>query len=205
VALAVPFWPRVASLSRPSGPLLLAALATPLSTDRSSARQQVRTALCAMLGQHLNRPAADIQLRSQPGQPLRLADDDATIRLSVSHEPGLSLAAVSIGSLIGIDLLHLPAQPEWQAEIDRLAYDYLGPEDAARLAATPSLERAQRFAELWTQQEARLKCLGRALEEWSPALATELARCQVQPLVLPAPYVGSVATAEFRVGGNPAA
>ena len=204
-ALAVPFWPDAASLPLAGGKIILSALETPLSTDRSSARRQVRAALCTLLGPQLNRPAADIQLLSQPGQPLRLADDNHAINLSVSHEPGLSLLAVGFASRIGIDLLRQPAQPEWQDEIDRLARDYLGPDSAAQLAATRNKERPRRFAELWTQQEARLKCLGLALEEWSPALAATLAACQTLPLQLPAPYIGSVALAPIKAGGNPAA
>lgn len=202
-ALAVPLSPAVASLPRPTGPLLLSALPTALSTDRSSARQQVRIALCAMLGQQLGRPAAAIRLLSHPGQPLRMAGENHAVSLSVSHEPGLSLVAASFGSALGIDLLRLPAKPEWQDEIGRLASDYLGPECATRLAATPDGDRPGLFAELWTQQEARLKCLGRALEEWSPALAASVAGCTVLPLALPTPYVGSVALAPIRAGGNP--
>lgn len=203
--LAVPYWPAVARTSLSGGRLLVTALETPHTTDRSEARRQVRTVLRELLAGQLACPAADIRLLSVPGQALRLAGAHHAISLSVSHEPGMSLAAMFRGGRVGVDLMRVPGDSEWQHEIDCLANDYLGPENAARLAAIPAAGRATTFAESWTGLEARLKCQGLGLVEWSPALESVIAGCQVLPLKLPAPYVGSLVVAPVRGGGNPGA
>ena len=166
--------------------LLIVGIDTPDMPIRDTARRLVRDALREILG--------DVELVSAPGQPIRLAQPDSTISISVSHENGLSLLAVRRSGPVGIDLLRIPDGPDWQAQMPRLALDYLGPKIAERIAGLPHEKQMTQFAQAWTEHEARLKCRGRALEEWSTALEQLLSPCHVQQLALPAGYVGAMAS-----------
>ena len=89
---------------------------------------------------------------------------------------------------MGVDLQHrldrddLPA-----AELQRIATLYLGPDFWPNRppALVDLCNRAIyniAFIKLWVAHEARLKCLGEALQEWSPALQARLTACVAQPL-----------------------
>ena len=177
-------------LPAPSADLLLAAVDTPKTANRTAARQLVREALRQLLAAHL---AGPVQLIEQPGQPLRLAPPHTGIGLSVSHEVGLSLLAIHFAGPVGIDLLALTQLSGNPEEITRLAHDYLG----------ESGHTATSLAMAWTRLEAALKCLGKPLQEWQAGQATALAACQTYELALPTGYVGSVAT--LRAVESPAA
>jgi 4'-phosphopantetheinyl transferase len=179
---SVSHWP--ASFD-PAPDLLIVAIDTPDTPIRDSARQLVRSVLREILG--------DVELISIPGQPIRLARPDSLLGISVSHEIGLSLLAVRRSGPVGVDLLQLPDTPDWQPQMTTLASDYLGPDSARRIAEQPAHEGSVQFARDWTAHEARLKCLGLGLSEWSAALEKDLSRCRVQELDLPASYVGAVA------------
>lgn len=166
--------------------LLVVAVDTPDTPIRDAARQQVRAVLREILG--------DVELVSCPGQPIRLTGQDNPPGISVSHESGLSLLAIHRSGPVGIDLLKLPDSPDWQAQMPRLALDYLGPKIAQRIAILPHEEQMTQFAQAWTEHEASLKCQGLALEEWSAALEKKLQPCHVQQLALPTGYVGAIAT-----------
>lgn len=152
---------------------------------RDAARQQVRQVLRELLG--------DEELISQPGQAIRLASQGSKTGISVSHEAGLSLVAVNYAGPVGIDLMRPLDSADWLAQIPAVAHDYLGPQIAQRLANFPVTEQTYRFAEFWTQHEARLKCFGLGLVEWQAALAQRLSACHVEQLVLPCGYIGAVA------------
>lgn len=190
--LAVLRWPAAFDKAQD---LLIVAVDTPHRPIRDAARQLVRSVLREILG--------DVELISIPGQPLRLARPDSPVGMSVSHESGLSLLAVHFSGPVGIDLLRVPDSPDWQAEIPTLASDYLGPKSARRIAELPRQAQIAHFAQAWTEHEARLKCRGAALEEWSAAQEEPLSPCCVQQLALPAGYIGAVAT--LKAAGSPAA
>jgi 4'-phosphopantetheinyl transferase len=175
-------WP---SSFAPEQELLIVAVDTPDSPIRDTARQLVRSVLLEILG--------DVELIAISGQPIRLARTDSPLGISVSHESGLSLLAIHRSGPVGIDVLNIPENPDWLAEIPTLASDYLSPQVARRIARLPAREQAAQFARDWTTQEARLKCLGLGLEEWSAVLEKNLSQCRVQELDLPAGYVGAVA------------
>jgi len=186
---AVLRWPATVDKAQE---LLIVAVDTPDTPIRDSARRLVRAVLRQILG--------EVELISTPGQPIRLARPDSRLGISISHENGLSLLAIHRSGPVGIDLLNIAGAPDWQAEISTLAIDYLGPASARSIAGlSPSAQMAA-FAQAWTAHEARLKCRGLALEEWSAALAAQLSPCCVQQLALPAGYVGAVAT--LKVGGS---
>lgn len=169
-------------------------LTLPDTLSRPLARECVRVAVRQALAACLEQPVAAIELLARPGYPLTLAAPPIPISLSISHAPGLSVAAIHRGGDIGIDLMRVSADegslPDWA----RVAQDYLGPPARHRLAEAQPSRRAYLFAQEWTQLEAGLKCLGLALTEWTPALAQRLASCRVVALALPDNYCGAVAT-----------
>jgi len=181
-ALTVLRWP--ASVD-PTQELLVVAIDTPDTPIRDTARQLVRTVLREILG--------DVELVSAPGQPIRLARPDSPLSISVSHETGLSVLAIRRSGPVGIDLLRLPDNPDWKAQIPVLARDYLGPQIAQRIAHLPPAEQMAHFARAWAEHEASLKCRGLPLEEWSPALVEKLSPCRVRQLVMPTGYIGAIA------------
>lgn len=175
-------------------------VATPVTTDRIDARALVRNALRQTLGAFLGQPAASIALVSQPGRAI--AVDAAPVRLgvSVSHAPGLSLAALARGAHIGVDVMRRQDGVEAHADWLRVARDYLGPQAAARLQATSTAACPVAFVLAWTQLEAGLKCLGLALTEWSPQLGAQLATCQVWTLDFAHSPAGALATSGHFLG-----
>lgn len=166
--------------------LLIVTIDTPNTSVRDTARRLVRGVLREILG--------EVELVSVPGKAIRLAGSDGPIGISVSHENGLSILAVNFSGPVGIDLLRIPDDPDWEAQIPALACDYLGPTLARQLNDLAPEERLANFAHAWTGHEARLKCRGMALTEWSSGLETSLKECLAHPLALPSGYVGAVAT-----------
>ena len=168
-------------------------LVTPETTLRHAARARVRSAFQDVLGALLYRPAASIALISQPGQAILLDLPETRIGLSVSHAPGLTVAAIRVGGAIGIDLIRIEPGvaelPDWE----RVAQDYLGPQSCRQLATLPPAQRAAAFAQAWTRWEAGLKCLGLGLTEWTPALESRLASCVVRALAVPDHYGAAMA------------
>jgi 4'-phosphopantetheinyl transferase len=162
---------------------------------RQDVRAKIRLALSELLGSVLACPAQQINLKHVPGQApgkdLALTLAGHPIALSISHEQGLSVAAVSIGKhhAIGIDLVRIDQQMEWQS----VAELYLGLQASAEISAYPAPEQAIHFARLWSGLEAKLKSHQRALTEWTPQLAQDLADCQTMQLDLPSGYAGTLA------------
>lgn len=194
-APAVLHWPQDSAgvqdaLQR--GQTVVLCITQPPGTMRPAARASVRLALRAALGAWLNCPATAVVLHSSPGTSLRLYHPAHHVSLSVSHEEGLSLAAIAPGCAVGVDLLATTALPD-SAECLRLAQDYLGPDATQQLAARPESQRAVAFARAWASWEAQLKCAGMGLIEWTPGLEEALHMQVVQALPLPVPYCGTVA------------
>ena len=175
-------------------------LATDGGCSRSEARAQIRLAVRQVLARLLALSPQQIVLTSTPGQApviviegVQRQDNSCGIGLSISHEAGLSLAAINLHGPIGVDLMRVPqasAQDNW-SDLLLLARDYLGPACAARLAGVAPQLRRTAFASAWTAHEASLKCRGLGLAEWCAALP--LVVLQIAALDLPAPFIGSVA------------
>ena len=165
---------------------------TPLTAHRTDARHAIRHAVQHMLAAFLDCPAASVVLPSRPGQaPQVVAPGAEHVHLSISHLPSLSVAAISLRGPVGVDVMAVDTQslPDW-ADV---AHDYLGPLAAKVLQHTPPHERSAAFANTWTALEARLKCLGLGLTEWTPGLAARLQGCTVISLTLPAGSCGVLA------------
>ena len=171
--------------------LLVISVVTPDSPVRHVARMQLRTAVREVLGLQLDCAPDSIVLASRPGQAIRvdLPRHGIGIGLSVSHEAGLSVAAIHRCGPVGIDILRLPQEFDWQP----VARDYLGPQVLARMAALPTDQQPPAFAHEWTRLEAGLKCLGVGLQEWNPSLEKRLKSCRLARLKLPAGLFGAVA------------
>ena len=171
--------------------LLVISVVTPDSTLRDTARAQMRDALREVLSLQLGCAPESVVLQSIPGQPLRVEQPGhgQNIGLSISHEAGLSVAALRRNGPVGVDILRIAPAFDWQA----VACDYLGPQAVRRIASLPDPEQLLAFAREWTRLEAGLKCLGLGLQEWNPALRQRLENCRVIELELPSELCGSVA------------
>ena len=191
--LPVHFWPDTAPLWIDG--VCVIAVRTERGQQRERPRQQIRLAVRAVLAERLGIAPAAIHLPDAAGRAPRIVFDDAgakaaeriapadDIGYSISHESGLSVAAINLYGAIGIDLLQVQEIADWQT----VARDYLGPEIAQILAALAPSERASALANAWTAREAAFKCLGLALQEWTPAALP----CQTAELMLPQGYAGS--------------
>lgn len=160
--------------------------AIPPAADRDEARALVRQ----LLRQHAG-PALAHRLDARP------ADQRGGQPVSVSHDGRLSLIAWCHTGRLGVDLVDLASLADARpGELQDTARCYLGPDAAQALglatnaptatgrgSADPAAQHTPhalrlRFAAAWATQEARLKCLGLALDEWSPARS---ARLDAQP------------------------
>lgn len=190
--LTVYDWPAAANCIKPDRGVLVLAVRTPLTMPRAEARQKIREALLEVLAAQLACSPAEIELFSQAGQALQLLWPERNIGLSVSHEPGMSLAAINMNGPVGVDVMATNSTPATN-EIYTLAADYLGCRIAEHLARLPSEQHSKSFSEAWTELEARLKCRGEPLAEWAPAKEQWLAACTSRTLQTPDGYVGTVA------------
>jgi 4'-phosphopantetheinyl transferase len=160
---------------------------------RAQIRMQLRVALTDVLSTFLECVPEDIDLTHTPGQApkrnLCLSMPEIQIGISISHEQGLSIAAIYLDDDVGADLVLIDTQIEWQA----VAELYLGAQLSAEIAKIPALQQAAYFLLQWASFEARLKCCQHALTEWSPELERALNFCAVQELDLPRGYAGVLA------------
>ncbi len=169
-------WPG--TLVVPMSGLLVISLPTTPGDDRTQARKQIRQALREILGTLLPQP----ELIDVVGHALRVKD--SAIKLSVSHAPGLSVAAINLYGGVGVDLMQVDKEADFLPDWQRVAHDYLGPAAASRITG------AYEFAQAWTQREAQLKCCGLGITEWEAS--QELQYGDALMLALPHGYVGSV-------------
>ena len=152
---------------------------------RTEARQRIRAAVRAAAAQWLKMDIESISVESMPGQPPRLLLAGRAAGLSLTHDEGISLAAVHLHGAVGIDVMRVQDIPDWF----NLARDYLGPQAADALAACPDAQRPLRLAQAWTAREAALKHAGLPLAEWNETAPA----CRLHALALAAPYVATLA------------
>ena len=144
------------------------ALALPGQNPRPAARAQLRLLLAGYLGLAPDQLALSLE----PGRAPRLEQRwrGQPLFLSLSHARDAALLALCPGVPIGVDLAEVEPMPDCAA----VAELYLGPRAAARLATLAGPERDAAFARAWATLEARGKCLGLGLAEWSAARARQL-------------------------------
>lgn len=196
-ALVVHAWPlglpqAQADLHDNAG-LTVISVTTPPAASRPEARLAIRNAIQHTVAAWLSQPLSAVTLLSSPGQPVQIIAPGAPLYVAISHMPGLSVAAICTHGAVGVDVMALGAQalpPDWA----QVAHDYLGPQATLALQSTLPAHRPDAFAQAWVSVEARLKCLGLGLTEWTPALGQRLDACDCWPLNLPQGGCGAVAT-----------
>ena len=165
--------------------------------ERNAARQAIRQAVRAALPVLFGVGPRAIGMHAVSGSGLapyatvRTGSGERRVALAFSHDEALSVAAIGLDGLVGIDVMRIVEIPDWQA----LARDYLGPGVAQGLAAQTPAERPAALARAWSEREARLKCLGRGIDEWQAGEEAGLPPCRCLPLALPDGYIGTLALA----------
>ncbi|MGV7206955.1 4'-phosphopantetheinyl transferase family protein [Oxalobacteraceae bacterium A2-2] len=186
-------WPWPGMLPAPQRGVFVIAVRTDGHTRRDRARLLVREAVREVLGSLLGIASSSVKIQSTPGEPPRILilstrDVPPAPGCSFTHEAGLSLAAVNLYGPVGVDLMKVQDSPDWH----RVARDYLGPEMEQELLACPPERRMQTYAQAWTANEARLKCLGRQLAEWDAGAAAPSAPLELRTLRLDPGLAGSL-------------
>lgn len=152
---------------------------------RTDARWRIRIAIHAATTQWLGVDIDGVSVESRPGRAPRLLLAGRTAWLSISHDDGISLAAIYLHGPVGIDVMRVTDIPDWYD----VAHDYLGPQLARSLATCPADQRPLALAQAWTAREAALKCAGLALAEWSGMAPI----CRLQAVGIPAGYAATLA------------
>jgi 4'-phosphopantetheinyl transferase len=168
-------------------------VATPATENRVQARALIRVALRDTLAAFLGQSAETILLDSRPGKPMQVDSAWGGVHLSLSHMPGLSIAAISRVSAVGVDVMHDAMGAVEMSDWTLVAREYLGPSVSDLLHNRPHAQRKAAFAQAWTRLESCLKCMGLPLTEWNPHLAQQLPNCHVMGLDLPEGCRGSIA------------
>ena len=129
-------------------------------------------------------------MTGEHGKP-RLADGPRRLSFNLSHSGGLVLIAVAVGREIGVDLERI----EPSRDVMALAERALSSDGAAAVRCAGPVERAALFFALWTEHEARLKCLGTGIA----AAPAELPPITVLPLDVAPSYAAAVAVSGSAV------
>lgn len=136
-----------------------------------------RWALRAVLGHHLEREPASIDLVvGERGKP-RLADPASALRFNLSHSGALALIAVAWGVEVGVDVERIKPR----GDVVRLARRALAPAEAEAVAVAPAATRLDVFHAAWTRREAIAKCAGTGLGAPPPEIPIAVAPLAVAP------------------------
>ena len=192
--LAWPAHEALRKLKRSDGIFVIGIATTP-TNDRTAARRQIRAALGEALAVLGGGDASRIEFNTGPGRPPQLTR--SSIGVSISHEVGMSVAAIYLHGAVGIDIVRRDTVARSAADWLMLARDYLGPAALERINDAEPIQRQTIFATEWTAQEARLKCRGLGLVEWNAAPKL-IAEFVVHPLVLPQSLIGMLAIEKRR-------
>lgn len=166
---------------------------------------QARTALRRLLGHYLDLPPLAVVLeRGAQGKP-RLGAAMGALQFNLSHSEGLALIALSRAP-VGIDLEWMQDDLDWRELLPVCCH----PGELAEFQGSTEAEGRARLLRLWTAKEAYLKGRGEGLslpltavrlnasgEGWQPRMEAPWDDGQgwrLQPLLLPAGYVGCIAT-----------
>lgn len=158
------------------------------ASDRERARLQAREALKQLLAQELGCANADLQISNLRAQAPQVWRDGQLLALhcSISHALGHALLAWSPGGAVGVDIQAVQTGAA-REELEDVAQLYLGLNQVIVLKEyAQNAHFFEAFAQAWTLNEARLKCVGTGLVEWSEALAEQLQELCSAELQLPA-------------------
>ncbi|MCU6435210.1 4'-phosphopantetheinyl transferase superfamily protein [Undibacterium sp. Jales W-56] len=168
-------------------------VSTGMTQDRTLARQQIRAALIDLIGQCYQLEPSQIEIATSPGMAPRLLFSEHEAALSISHDAGLSLAAIYLDAGVGVDLMRIETGSIASIDWRDIAQLYLGPSRHQMIASQAVQQQLPCFAQEWTALEARCKCAGIALTEWSAAIDVKLKPIRTYRLDLPENYRGSIA------------
>lgn len=132
----------------------------PRARDREQAHALLRNVLADYLG---CLPGA-VPLRCEPGRAPYL-EGRPDLSLSLSYADRLVILGCCPGKAHGIDLVRIAHLPDWRD----VAETFFPPAIGLELASLAPRERDIGFALHWSTLEARSKCLGHDLQEYSPA------------------------------------
>jgi 4'-phosphopantetheinyl transferase len=157
------------------------------ASNRDIARHQVRQALQSCLADELGCALSELELTNVRGQPVQVIRNGlllSSLHCSISHAPALALLAWRWNGPVGVDVQAVEAGAT-VPELLATAQLYLDRKIREALALYRyDAHFFEVFAQAWVLQEARLKCAGLGLVEWSEALDAQLQGMHYAPLVL---------------------
>ena len=167
-----------------------------LSRERELARLQARAALHGCLLRELACPEAALHISNQRNQAPQLWLHGLRLErpfCSLSHAPGLALLAWHDAGPVGVDIQAVSDQTP-RHELEAVAQLFLAPNTAQTLEGlAQDALFFKKFSRAWAAQEAKLKCAGLGLVEWSEALEVSMAGMHCRSVTLADGHAGAVA------------
>ena len=152
----------------------LLSLALRPGLPRAEARKLSRATLQDALQHHFGCDANAVSVETASGNAPVVKVGRQRVHVSFSYEKDWAFIALDMCSPIGIDVTFIHHQAEWIEECAKVAREYLAPAISRKIEGLAGLERAIAFAEEWALHEARLKCRGLPLQEWTSELEVRL-------------------------------
>lgn len=121
---------------------------------------RARAGLRTVLGGYLDRPAADVPIRTAPtGRPELAEGCCGGFDFNLTHSESVGLVAVSCGGRVGVDVERVRVI----AERDNLVRRFFAPAEQDRFFGLDAADRQEAFFQAWTRKEAILKAVGRGV------------------------------------------
>ncbi len=152
----------------------LISLALRPGLPRAEARKLSRAKLQEALQHHFGCDANAVSIETASGNAPVVTVERQRVHVSFSYENDWAFIALDVRSPIGIDVTFLNHEAEWIEECVRVAKEFLPPAISRKIEGLAGLERATAFAEEWALHEAKLKCMGLPLQEWTSELEVRL-------------------------------
>ena len=132
-----------------------AAILTTDERTRSASFQQTRSLLRSLLGRYLNQPPQSLHLDyGANGKPFLSPHlSRVTLHFNLSHADEIALIAITAAAEVGVDVERIRSV----GHIQKIARRFFTLRDLTWLGEEPSEER---FFQVWTRTEARLKAQG---------------------------------------------
>lgn len=168
-------------------------LVLPQGFPRDAARQELRLIACQFLSDCFQVSPDHLEFHNEPGKKSRIYLHGKEIFTSLSHEDGLSVIAFSLLQVPGVDIVKADPDFNWPD----IAHLYLGERKTRKILELPAAQRLHQFALAWSMLEAKLKCLGMPLTEFSAIENQQMkthASLRYYHLNLPHNYAGSLVT-----------
>jgi 4'-phosphopantetheinyl transferase len=166
-----------------------------LGCTRDHARIQIRQFVTEVIAVALNLTERNIYINSEKGMaPYVMISDGAQqkiVHLSIAYEDQFAWAVISRINRVGLDVVKIAEAFEW----NDTAILYLGNATTQGICVKPVDQQFEFFLKAWASHEARLKCLGLGLQEWSERIEQQLSsiRCEVGYVSWDLTYIAAVA------------